>query len=397
VPRKLENWLDGYLATTSYSNSPRIYRLWAAITTIGATMQRRNYIVIQGERLFPNFYTVLVGPPGVGKTRALRPCKALLANLPNFTLAPSALTKEKLIDNLTKSGKVYAGPDGMPAVETAYACFLDELSTFIKHKDYDFMTNLTDMFDCPAVWEYETIGRGSQRVENLFLTIAGGITPKSIQTNWGEAAIGMGFTARLNMVYSEEITPIDIFAQTEEPDWSSLQHDLQQINETAGRFNITREAGEYLRKWIIEGMPPIPADSRFSEYNPRRSIHWLKLCMVYSIAESDSHVITLPQVERAKETLLEAEQLLPLAFEQIGQNPLLGAINALHRWMKIEYTMRREPLHESRLRRKLLSDVPPQYVDTVLQELISSKLAKLVISQSGKMYIPEITRMGLDE
>jgi hypothetical protein len=119
--------------------------------------------------------------------------------------------------------------------------------------------------------------------------------------------------------------------------------------------------------------------------------------MVYSISESDSHIITLPQVERAKETLLEAEQLLPLAFEQIGQNPLLGAINALHRWMKIEYTMRREPLHESRLRRKLLSDVPPQYVDTVLQELISSKLAKLVITQSGKMYIPEITRMGLDE
>lgn len=354
-------------------------------------------MLIQGEPLFTNFFIVLVGPPGVGKTRALRIGKEMLSNLRDFKLSPNSLTREKLIDNLASSTKVTTDASGKLVTQTAYTCILDELSTFIRHKDFSLMTDLTDFFDCPKVWRYETLSRGEQTIENLFLSLIGGITPKSIQANWGEAAIGMGFTARLNFVYSEDSKAIDLFGVQSEPDYSTLITDLQSIYELNGRFKVTPEAAKILQSWVSAGMPPIPADTRFAEYNPRRSIHWLKLCMVYSVAASNSLIIDVPHVERARETLLEAEGMLPLVFEHLGANPLLAALNNIHKWLKIEYGINREPIIEQRIRRKLMADVPPQYVDAAIQELVSSGLCTVQPTARGRAYTPVMTRTGIDD
>lgn len=395
--RKNRHWIDAFLASTSHSNSPEIYRKWTAIGCIGAALQRRCYLLIQGEPLFANFFIALVGPPGVGKTRAIRFGKNLLSTLKDFRLSPNALSKEKLIDNLAAATKIAPDANGVLHTQTAYACILDELSTFITHKDYAFMTNLTDFFDCPKVWRYETLSRGEQTIENLFLTLLGGITPKNIQANWGEAAIGMGFTARLNFIFSEEAKTIDLFSQTAEPDFGPLADDLKQIHSLRGRFSVTKDAAKYLQSWVTEGMPPIPADTRFAEYNPRRSIHWLKLCMVYCAAAGNDLIIEVEHAERAKETLLEAEALLPFVFEHIGQNPMLAALNDIHKWLKIEYLATREPIVETRLRRKLMQNIPPQYIDAALQELVNSGLCKISFTTAGKAYTPEITRTGVDD
>lgn len=396
--RRGVHWIDEFLQSTAHSNSPEIFRKWAAISAIGAALQRKCFLLIQGEPLFANFFVALVGPPGIGKTRAIRFAKQLLGELgTTVKLSPNALTKEKLVDNLVESLRMGSSPAGEIFSQTAYACLLDELSTFVRHKDYEFMTQLTDLFDCPKIWESETISRGTKKIENLFLSILGGITPKSIQANWGEAAIGMGFTARLNLIYSEEAKAIDLFGVKEIPDLSPLLNDLRCIHDLHGRFSVTPEAGKFLQSWVSDGMPPMPADSRFAEYNPRRSIHWLKLCMVYSVADSDDLIINITHARRAKETLLEYESLLPLAFEHLGQNPMLAALNGLHSWMKIEYSVRREPIAEARIRRKLLMDVPPQYVDSAINELLASGLCSTKPSQTGRLFIPNLTRAALDD
>lgn len=340
---------------------------------------------------------MLVGPPGVGKTRALRFGKQLLSELRDFKLSPNSLTREKLIDNLANSTKITPDAAGKLTSQTAYACFLDELSTFVRRHDFSFMTDLTDFFDCPKTWRYETLSRGEQTIDNLFLTIAGGITPKSIQNNWGEAAIGMGFTARLNFVFSEESRPIDLFGIQSEPDFSALSADLAHIYDLRGRFSVTAEAAKLLQTWVSNGMPPIPADSRFADYNTRRSLHWIKLCMVYCAAAGNSLIIDASHVERARETLLEAEAALPFVFEHLGQNPMLAALNDVHKWLKIEFAVAREPIIEQRVRRKLMADVPPQYVDAALTELVSSGLCTAAFTQRGRAFTPVMTRTGIDD
>lgn len=356
-------------------------------------MQRKTWLLIQGEPLFCNFFAVLVGPPGTGKTRAIRMGTKLLTTLPDFALSPSALSREKFLLNVEKAMKMVSFPDGRIESMTGYACFQDELSSLIKANDIDFMTTLTDLYDCPKVWLYETISRGTTRIENLHLSLCGGITPKSIQRNWGEGAIGMGFTARLNLVYSEEAKPIDLFGVKAEPDFSPLAADLKQVFNTGGPFLVDPDAAKLLQEWVSAGMPPIPSDSRFAEYNPRRSIHWLKLCMAYSVAESNDLVIRPHHCQQAQETLLEMEAVLPLAFEHMGQNPMLNAINTLHQWMKVEYSINKEPIPEHRLRRKLMADIPPQYVQAAIDEIVNSGLAKVQPQPNGSnKYIPIIIR-----
>lgn len=378
--------------STSHSNSPEIYRRWVGITTIGSALQRKAFLLIQGEKLFANFYTILVGPPGVGKTRAIRFGSALLSQLREFSLSPDSLSRERLIENLSNCTKIVADKQGKFSSQTAYACYLDELSTFIRANDIDFMTLLTALFDNPKVWTYQTLSRGEAKIENLFLSICGGITPKSIQRNWGEGAIGMGFTARLNMIYSEEAKPMDLFGVKIEATLEHLLHDLTTIYNLNGQFSVTKDAMRELQSWVSDGMPPIPADTRFAEYNPRRSLHWLKLCMAYSVAESNELIITSEHVARAKETLLEYEAVLPLAFEHMGQNPLLHALTSLHQWLKIEHTIAKAPVIEARLRRRLLADVPPQYIESALKEFVESGMATVVPTQKGKGYVPIHTK-----
>lgn len=378
---------------TSYSNSPAIFRKWVALTVLGSAMQRKTWILIQGEPMFCNLFTVLVGPPGVGKTRAIRMGTKLLATLPDFALSANSITREKFLDKVAGSLKMNSFPDGRIESQTAFACYLDELSSFIRANDLDFMTMLTDLYDSPKVWLYETLSRGTTRIENLHLSLCGGITPKAIQRNWGEGAIGLGFTARLNMVYSEESKPIDLFGVREEPDFTPFAKDLKSIWELGGPFLTTPEAAKLLQEWVSAGMPPIPSDSRFAEYNPRRSIHWLKLCMLYCVAESNDLIIRPQHIEQAKETLLEMEAMLPLAFEHMGANPMLAAINSLHQWLKVEYAISKKALPEFRVRRKLMADVPPQYVDASISELINSGMVTVQPQPNGtRSFIPILTR-----
>lgn len=376
------------MKSTEYTNSPEIFRRWVAITTLGAALQRRVYMLVQGEPLYCNFYTILVGPPGVGKTRAIRIGTRLLDDLQNFKRSPDSLTREKFIDLLAKAISVDIDQNGNVISQTAYACFLDELSTFIRAHDLEFMTILTAMFDSPKVWLYDTLSRGQTKIENLVLSICGGITPKSIQRNWGEGAIGMGFTARLNMVFSEEAKPINIFGAKSEVKLNDHLHDLQEIYKLSGPMHATPGASQMLQEWVSAGMPPIPADSRFAEYNPRRSIHWLKLCMACSVAESNNLIIAEHHVEQARKILLEQEKVLPLAFEHMGQNPMLEALKSIHTWMKVEYGLHKQPLPEARLRRKLLQDIPPQYIEPTLSELVNSGMAVVTLGQKGKLYVP---------
>jgi hypothetical protein len=67
---------------------------------------------------------------------------------------------------------------------------------------------------------------------------------------------------------------------------------------------------------------------------------------------------------------------------------MLNAINSVHQWMKVEYAINKTPIGETRLRRKLMADVPPQYIDAAINELLSSGLMSPHLQTSGRAFIP---------
>jgi hypothetical protein len=381
-------WIEQYVSYTNYLNSPAIYRKWAAFSGISAVLQRKTFCVLNGTMMYPNLFVALVGPPGLGKTQAIMPIRKMLASLESVKLSQARLSAEKLINSMTKAFTLAPLQDDPFFTQTAFAVFVSELSTFIRPNDIEFMTQLADLYDCPEVWGYGTISRGDEKLENVFLSIIGGITPKSLATNFGAAAFGQGFTSRLNMIYSEDYKIPDLFGTRSVPSVDSFQKDLQQIAKLHGAFTFTKEAEREFQSWLNSGMLPAPADGRLQEYLPRRWMHLAKLCMIYSAAERNDLIIEISQYEKAKAALLEAEAVLPKALEFMGTSPVMEALRNVHSWMLSEYNTKKLPISETKIKQKLLFDVQPQNLNSTIIELVASGYAKVLGTGPDRKYIP---------
>lgn len=335
---------------------------------------------MNGRLLYPNLYVVLTGPPGGGKTTAIRICADLLSSLQNTLVSPARVTNERFMQSIAE-----ACQKNLKGV--AAAGFIEELSTFIKPGDKDFIITLTALFDCPRVFLYETMTRKTV-LENVFLSLLGGITPKGIAENVGRSVFGTGFTSRLNFICSRENFPLDLYAEPVYQNYDSFASDLKQINALEGKFVLEPKAKREIQNWSDEGMKPIPSDRRLDEYLARRSVHLLKLCMIKSASRSDELVIREADFEWAKSNLLEAEETMSIAFEFMGESGNINAINGICDWIKTEHENRGYGVSDQLLRKKLLEDIDPSRIDVVLEQMQKSGMIKIGVGQGTIAFFP---------
>lgn len=62
-----EDWLEAFIELTEGLPTPPLFRLWSGITTLSAVLERKVWLPTMRQILFPNIFTLLVGPPGSGK------------------------------------------------------------------------------------------------------------------------------------------------------------------------------------------------------------------------------------------------------------------------------------------------------------------------------------------
>ena len=386
--RKHPSWIDEFVEATGYLNSPRIYRKWAALYAVSSALQRKTHLMAMGRELYPNLFVMLVGPPGLGKSMAMEPVKDLLSSLPNVVLSPARLSPEKFIQLVSRSSKILPQPDDPYFSQSAYAVLVSEIASFIRPQDDQIVTTLTDFFDCAKLWRYATLSRDEDRIENLYLTLLGGITPKTLADNFGAKAIGAGFTARVNFVYSDEYSPPNIFGTVSVPDLSSFQLDLAAIHKMHGTFHFSREAAQRLQALVTAGIPPTPTDPKFEEILTRRWVHLTKLAMLYSAAESSNLKIELTHLDAALETFLEYEACMAQSFAYMGASPVAQAIREIISFIKNEYALTGRPVTEAAVKKILLKDVQPQYVNSVLSELLQSGQLLVLTQGTMRTYTP---------
>ena len=377
------------MKSTAHTNSPAIFRKWSALAAVSAALQRKSYVKLNGGTIYPNLFIVLVGGPGIGKSQAINPSRSLISQLTHVALSPARLTPEKFIQLVSKSFKMIPTPDNPYYTQSAYAAFISELSTFIQPNDKALMTVLTDFFDCPKTWTYATLSRDADRIENLYLTLLGAITPKALAENFGTAAFGMGFTSRLNIIFSDEFKAPQLFAPRAKIPLEDLLEDLKLMHSLSGEFTFDDDAAEELQDWVSGGCLPAPGDGRLAEYLPRRWLHLSKLCMVYSACRGSDLRITQTDYRKAKATLLEAEVHLPRALEFLGANTAMEAIRNTHMWLKAEYSVRKAAIPEMQLKRKLLADINPMQLNSTILEMVQSGLMTVQGAGSERSYIPK--------
>jgi hypothetical protein len=328
--RKLKDWLDSYLKYTSNTEPRRSFRLWTGVSVVAGALQRKCYMSHGLTPLYPNLYIVLVAPPGKArKSTAMNSGRDLLKEV-KVKLAPTTNTREGLI-------KVISEANSLSSLQheelykrafinhSSLTVFSGEFGVFMG-EDAKMIQDLQDMFDCPTEFEYNTKTDDLKvYIENLWLNIMGATTPKYIRGLFNRSdLVGGGLASRIIFVYEEDkekSIPLPIMTKSEKALRKDLIHDLNIIKSLSGEFKFTEEFINLYATWYTNmdnDSGGFKQDS-FREYESRRQVHLMKLCIIFSASRSNEMVLRDIDFNRALEELTLVEEKMFKVFLGVGE------------------------------------------------------------------------------
>lgn len=365
---------------------------------MAGALQRRVWIETAQSILFPNLYVLLVSPPGVGKSQAISRAGDMWSAVNSLHVAPDSVTRASLIDCLQNSTTRITSPDKTSLV-TFHALTVpaSEFGVLVPSHDLEFLNTLNHIFDCPTKYRENRRGRGRKKddeqvsIEHPMLNILGGTQPAYLSSLLPEEAWGMGFTSRLIMVYSAQSIPIELFTIRASNDhlYRGLLADLTLITTLFGKIQWDVEARSLIEQWAAKGLPPVPTHSRLQNYNSRRLLHILKLCMIASVSRSNELIITAEDFNRARDWLIEAEDLMPDIFRDMAGKSDKQVIDDLHGYMWKMFARDKKPIHVSRIYNFLSGKVPSEKVKRLIELCEHSHVIERMAGTEDQ-YVPAI-------
>lgn len=359
------DWIEDYVAASSQVPSPEIYRLWAAITAISGAFERKVWTMGSAGPIYPNLFTVLVGPPTSGKTNAIRPVRELWAKIPDLHLAPDNVTKASLIDSLSRAIRTVVNGSSDAMIFSALAVPCSELGVFFPSYDTDFISTLTHIYDAPSMYVEERRTSGMVEITKPYMTMLAGTQPDFLNSLLPDVAWGQGFTSRLILIYAETAPTVDLFTSIK-TDTNNLVQGLNRIFEYKGQYTWTKNAIDEINAWHKAKGPPAPTHSKLLNYSGRRSVTAMKLSMISSASRGDSMIVTVEDFERAKDWLIQAEVVMPDIFRAMGQKSDSQIIADLHFhiyriWSSVALE-KRKPVPEKEIYNFLHTRVPSEKI-----------------------------------
>jgi hypothetical protein len=214
--------------------------------------------------------------------------------------------------------------DGSIFKNAAAVVYGPELSVFLGKEAYSsgLVSILTSLYDCPDVWEYETIGRGKDIAYNTCVNMLGASTPEWLRLSIPPDAVGGGFTSRVIFVYQHssdkiiahpEVTPEEVQMR------ENLIEDLSTMRKVHGQFKFTEDAKKWYTKWYHAHRK---AQINGDDHTIRKEDTVLKLAMCFSASEGDSLLITEKFLEQSVGALDANEMFLPEAMRILSSTAL---------------------------------------------------------------------------
>lgn len=277
-------------------------------------MEQKVYLRTAGI-LHPNVYSFLVGHPGVGKTRVVRKARQYYLETVDPHIAPTSMTGSAMVDTLASSKRtIIRLPDGPLEYNSMYIT-ADELGAFMHKYDEEAIAIMSAFYDPD---EYGQRRRGNDlkiKIKSPQLNVICGTTPSNLLKYLPESAWEQGFTSRVVMVFSDERTIGDDFAEHDSGLNADLIHDLRTIGGLMGKFEVTAEYRTAVTNWRNLGEPPVPTHPKLIHYATRRRVHLYKLSMVSAIDRSNTLLLTRDDFNRALGWMAEAEASMPDIFK----------------------------------------------------------------------------------
>jgi hypothetical protein len=306
MSRILTSWLDGLKEYAEETEAPRQFWLWAGISTLASALQRKTWLFFGAEKLYPNIYVLLVGPPACRKNAPISFSKRILGEL-NVPVAADSSSKRRFTSALDKT----AATD-----QCAMSLVSSEFSSIFAVNLKEMVEVLTDVYDSQDTWKYETEGKGADKLYNVCVNCLAATTPGWIMDNLPQSAIGGGFTSRFVMVYGdcvykrvtipwlkgiEDLGNVAL-VERQEKLWRALMSDLMHIHsDLIGPFEWDPEAFKLFDSWYkrIDEKLAQTQDERLHPFVGRMHTIALKVAMALRVGYSDELIITAPEVKAA--------------------------------------------------------------------------------------------------
>ena len=382
MPRLLENWLQSYMDLVRATEPPSRFHLWTAITIIGAMLGRKCEVKLGPESLFPNLYTILVGPPGCRKGTAIKYGHSILKEIQKGTSAPDVVTKEQLIAEF-ELVQDSVNVNGDMIVHSSMFVIAPELVNFIKENDYERLGYLCDLYDGRDDFIYKTKTSTNHHVVNPGLWILGATTPNWIELAMKQLGIGGGMTSRIICVYAAtkgkhisitRMAPFDPVLK------SKLVTDLAEIRRMAGQFTVSPEADDVYTDWYNGRYKETSIDDdRFGSYWERLPAMTIKTSMIISASKRDDRIITPTDIVQSIKMFEAIHPEMPQAFGGLGKN-VLGSQTEMMRNILREKgrAYRHEILHTLRMH------ISVQDYERIRNTLIAERFCSREVCQEQK-------------
>jgi hypothetical protein len=328
MQRNYDDWITAFMDYASFGEAPRHMYFWTAVSTIAGALRRRVWVDQGYFKWYPNFYVILVAPPGiVSKSTTAGIGMDLLKQVPGVKFGPSVVTMQALLASMAEVTEEFPFEDGFKPM-SALTIESSEFGNLLNPHDKDMVDMLVNLWDGKeGALEKKTKHSGNDTVVNPFLNLIACTTPAWIAGNFPEYMVGGGFTSRCIFVYADKKAKYVAYPGLEVPkDMSEtaakLVADLEQISTMTGVFTMTREAVLWGESWYRKLYRERPAnldDERFGGYIARKQTHLHKLAMVLSASANDRRLITDEYLSVADAMLADLEPDMAMVFSKIGK------------------------------------------------------------------------------
>lgn len=347
--------------------SPPQYVWWAGVGAVSAMMGRLVYshTFIDGphDRLYGNIFSLLVGPPGSGKSKALSEARKLLLQL-EVRVGPEDTNGEKLYDLLkTTEDNVSESPGTM-------SLFLDEFDSLMHSgMSASAKRTLNGLYDCRTeLQSRSTYAHGDQNLKDLCMTMMAGCTPAHLHSAFQPLEWHEGFPSRLLLIWGEKPGYAGSYTR------GSMEKLLLQAEEVIrfialnDRITWEADAMEEYKSWCLanwNGKNPHPL---LTGYGPRRPLHLAKLAFILAVADCNSKIATV-HFRNALSCLSLAEAGFEKCLSLAGGNDTKDIEDFVLDWLAT-----REQINEYEVRRLISMRLPHHLIQGVIEELVSQRL-----------------------
>lgn len=307
---------------------------WVGVSVIAGALKRRVYIDQYYFRWYPNFYVVLVAPPGVvSKSTTANIGMDLLKRVPGVLFGPNVVTWQALVQCLNKAQEEVEVSPGHYETQACLTINSSELGNLLNPQDREMVDMLVSVWDGADIRKI-TKGSGSDEVPRPLINLIACTTPSWIASSIPEYMLGGGLLSRCVFVFADKkerfvaypglVVPKDIAGIAD-----LLVEDLAQIAGLSGEFGMTQEAVEWGENWYTQLFTWQKGDQRLKDYVTRKQTHLHKLAMILSASRRESMIILPEDLHDADIALSLVEKQMGRVFNEIGKSAETSASETL--------------------------------------------------------------------